>query len=303
MKNLDFLTGLRHDDFNVEVDFAVPDFLVKNMVTVIYANGGSGKSWLAAAVAKYAQIFNERFTGGMDVVYIDMDNGVLTLKERGINVKLINNSERLIYVSGEKLDIDAQSLMEQIELQATGKNYKDTLFIIDSLRDLGDVKSDAAAMRIGDFLKRIRNASGTVLALHHSTKNGAGYDGSNNLRNSVDNMFKLTKVDADVGELRFLLEVDKARVSLGDLGLRVFVDDLELSHLQLDEVKLSPEDKDFIKKIEEALEVHVELNKTALLDAVGYKKDDKTARVRLDRFDGIHWKSEKVKGVYTYSLV
>ncbi|EHQ0821295.1 hypothetical protein KQM58_001673, partial [Campylobacter jejuni] len=52
--NLDFLNEfkLKNKDLNEKLEFLIPDFLVKKAITIIYANGGSGKSYLSAAISK-----------------------------------------------------------------------------------------------------------------------------------------------------------------------------------------------------------------------------------------------------------
>ncbi len=52
--NLDFLNEfkLKNKDLNEKLEFLIPDFLVKKAITIIYANGRSGKSYLSAAISK-----------------------------------------------------------------------------------------------------------------------------------------------------------------------------------------------------------------------------------------------------------
>ena len=300
----DFIKPLTTDDFNENVEFLYPHFLPKKQITMIYADGGMGKSWLMFGLAKYATEFNSATEqGAMKVLYIDVDNPISVLKERGIERKLLNVCEGLTYSHRSKFDGEPVDLLDELDKRAFGNAYKNTLLILDSLRDFADVNNDLAAMRIGNKLKNIRDAGATIIVLHHSTKNGSNYQGSNNLRNSIDNMYRLVKADAPEGQMRWYLQVKKERAAIDDIALRLDIDDLMLTELDLDEVKLNDEEKDFIDKVKAVLKEHGNLNKTKLLEACGHKKDDKTARDRLDRFNGIHWKSEKLKGAYTYGLI
>ncbi|WP_297813676.1 AAA family ATPase [uncultured Methylophaga sp.] len=299
----DFLNPLTTDDFNENVEFLYPQFLPKKQITMIYADGGMGKSWLLFGLAKYATEHNSATPqGAMKVLYIDVDNPISVLKERGIEHKLLNVCEGLTYCHRSKFDGEPMDLLDELEKRAFGDAYRNTLVLLDSIRDFADVNNDLAAMRVGNKLKNIRDAGATIIVLHHSTKNGSNYQGSNNLRNSVDNMYRLMKADAPDGEIRWLLEVKKERAAISDIALTLNTQNLFIAELDVEEVKLNDDDKDFIDKVKTVLKERGEMNKTELLKACGHKKDDKTARVRLDRFDGIHWQSAKTKGVYTYGL-
>jgi len=292
-----FLTPLTTNDFNQKTEFLIEDFLPKKLITMIYADGGMGKSWIAFGIAKYAAQLN------MHVIYLDYDNPINVLKDRGIETNLINAHPNLDYSHRSKALLEPIAMLEAFEQMAVGDKYGNTLFILDSLRNFCEVKSDVSAMRVSEKLMNLREAGATILVLHHSTKNGSNYEGSNNLRNSIDNMFRLIKADAPAGEIRWLLEVKKERAAITDTALSMRVDDLSLTSIDIETVKLNSEEKDFIEQVESVLAEQGSLNKTQLLEAIGHKKDDKTARDRLDRFDGIHWQSEKTKGVYTYSVI
>ncbi|AUZ85801.1 hypothetical protein [Methylophaga nitratireducenticrescens] len=263
---------------------------------MIYANGGMGKSWLGFGIAKYAAQHN------MHVIYLDYDNPISVLKDRGIEASLINAYHNVSYSHRSKAKLQPIEMLEAFEQMAVGNQYSNTLFILDSLRNFCEVKSDVSAMRASDKLMNLREAGATIVVLHHSTKNGSNYEGSNNLRNSIDNMFRLIQSESPDGEIRWLLEVEKERAAITDTGLSINVDDLTLTTVDVETVQLNREEKDFIEQVEVVLSQHDKINKTKLLEAIGHKKDDKTARDRLDRFDGVHWKSEKAKGIYTYSL-
>ena len=293
----EFLNPLTTNDFNQKTEFLIDDFLPKKLITMIYADGGMGKSWIAFGIAKYAAQLN------MHVIYLDYDNPINVLKDRGIETNLINAHPNLDYSHRSKAILEPIAMLEAFEQMAVGDKYGNTLFILDSLRNFCEVKSDVSAMRVSEKLMNLREAGATILVLHHSTKNGSNYEGSNNLRNSIDNMFRLIKADAPAGEIRWLLEVKKERAAITDTALSMRVDDLSLTSIDIETVKLNSEEKDFIEQVESVLAEQGSLNKTQLLEATGHKKDDKTARDRLDRFDGIHWQSEKTKGTYTYSVI
>lgn len=293
----DFLNPLTPEDFKQKTDFLIDGFLPKHLITMIYADGGMGKSWTAMALAKYAA------DQGMDAVYLDYDNPMNVLKERGIESKLIKACPSLRYSHRSKTQLQPFAMLEAFEQMAVADCFKNTFFVLDSLRDFGDVNNDAVAMRLGEKLKNLREAGATIVVLHHSTKNGTNYQGSNNIRNSIDNMFQLTKIDAPVGFIRWILTVKKERAAIVDTALSVKVDDLSIMPIDIDTARLKSDEKDFVQQVKAVLTKQSGINKTELLEACGYKKDDKTARDRLDQFEDVYWKADKIKGVFTYSLI
>ena len=284
-------------DFDQQTEFLLDGFIAKRLITLIYANGGMGKSFLSMAIAKYAAI------QGMDVYYLDFDNSLVTLTERNVEQLLLNPCPSLRYVHASKVQMTANELLQNIANKAYGQCYQNSLFVFDSLRDFADVNNDAAAMRLGESLKKIREAGGTIIGLHHSNKDGKNYQGSNNLRNSIDNMYKLIKIDAPSDQIRWILEVEKERVGITDQALAVKVNDLSMMTLDITTARLTDAEQVFITKIKVALTETPGLNKTELLETAGYTKDDKTARDRLDQFETIYWQSTKVKNAFTYHLL
>ena len=293
----DFLNPLTLEDFDQKTEFLIDGFIPKHLITMIYADGGMGKSWLAMALAKYAA------DTGMNAIYLDYDNPMNVLKERGIEQKLIQACSNLHYSHRSKTELQPLTMLETIESKASGNNYNNTLFVIDSLRDFGDVNNDNAAMRIGDKLKNIREAGATIIVLHHSNKDGRNYQGSNNIRNSIDNMYLLTKIDSQQGEIRWILTVKKERAAIVDTAISVKVDDLSILPVDIETARISSDEQAFISDVKSILNKQPGINKKELLEAIGYKQDDKTARERLERFDTLYWNCKKVKGAYTYTLV
>lgn len=293
----DYLNPLQLNDFDQRTEFLIEGFLPKHLITMIYADGGMGKSWLAMALAKYAE------NQGMNAVYIDYDNGMNVLKERGVDQKLVAPCANLRYVHRSKTELQPFAMLEALEQNAVANQYHNTLFVLDSLRDFGDVNNDAAAMRIMEKLKNIREAGATIILLHHSNKDGRNYQGSNNIRNSLDNMFQLTQIESPQGEIRWILTVKKERAAIVDTALSVKIDSLSIMPIDIQAAKTNPADQAFISEVKSAITKNPGINKTELLEICGYKKDDKTARDKLDQFDEIHWQSKKVKGAYTYNLV
>lgn len=288
-------------DFNEQTQFIVDDFIAEKMITLIYADGGNGKSLLTQTLA------NTFASKGYQVIYLDFDNPMSVLNERNIYEMMGNHHpEQLKYVHRSKCTLQPEMLLHMLGDDACGNEYKDHVFFIDSLRNFMNVKNDAQTLEMLTVLMNMREAGATIIALHHSNKDGKNYEGSNNIRNSVDNIFQLRKVTSNTHQntLDLVLHVRKDRASIKDTAVRIDAKNLTLSYLDVTSALMTEEVEEFAHEVKQAIEEsESELNKTELLKAVGRKKDDKTARRWLDQFDGVLWKSKKQGGVFTYQLL
>ena len=73
------------------------------------------------------------------------------------------------------------------------------------------VNNEAKIGLVMNLLKDIREAGGTILILGHSNKDGRNYQGSNAIRNSLDNMYQKKKRELAEG-VGVILEVRKERL-------------------------------------------------------------------------------------------
>ena len=287
-------SSLTKDSFNEKVEFLIEGFLVKQLITLIYADGGTGKSYMAFALAK--KLCKE----GQRVFFIDYDNPVGVLKQRGVDRLLIESYENMNYIQRSTLELCGFELVLKLEENAVGKAYKDCVFILDSLRDFVDINNDNRINRLFGALKNLREAGATVIILHHSNKDGKNYQGSNHIRNSLDVMYHLLKRPSKENELNFLLEVAKERAGVKDSGFCVKTLNLELNELDVEVARMSEYELNFTTLAQKIL-AGGEANKTELLNAMNYEKDDRTARDCLDKFDGKLWFSRKMGKSVIYS--
>lgn len=292
----DFLVNqtLRQTDFDESTEFLIPGFLPKRMITLVYADGGKGKSWLAFAVAKHCLGFGK-------VIYLDFDNPLNVLKDRGVAEKLVA-LPGIYYVQRSKTKLSAAEMLDAMEEKAFGNAYNNTLVVVDSVRNFGDVMNDAKAMQIMNKFMNLREAGATVLLLSHANKDGKNYQGSNNIKNSVDNMYRFTRADAPEGQISFVLTPTKERASIEECAFSVDCASLSLQGINLETARLNAAELDFVTRAKAIIETKPGINKKELLQELGFEQDDKTARNRLDEFERIHWVSTKIKGVYTYQL-
>lgn len=285
--------ALQPHHFHEKTEAVIDGFLIKRMITLIYADGGTGKSWLAMGVAHYCA------TVGMDVIYLDYDNPLNALEERGVPEKLIAPFPNLHYIQRSHATMSALDMLTAMEEQGS---YHNALIIMDSLRNTGSINNDSHALKVMEKFMNLREAGATILILSHANKDGRNYQGSNNIRNSLDNMYRLSKGESPRDEINFLLEVDKERAGIQDQAYRFSVNTLHMHPVDIEQARLSAEDKEFIAQVQTVLTDQPDINKKELLEAIGHNQDDKTARKRLDRFEGSHWECSKVSGVFTYRL-
>jgi uncharacterized protein (DUF849 family) len=190
-----------------------------------------------------------------------------------------------------------------IEEKAVGSALNGYVFIIDSLRNFADMGTDSRVSRVMEAFMNLRDAGATVVVLHHSNKDGKNYQGSNHIRNSVDNMYQLSKVAAGNGEIGCLMMVKKERASISDKAFAVSIDGFAMREMDVAQAQMAAEETEFVQQVKSALQERDGLNKTELLDAVGKAKDDKTARGLLDKFDGVFWQSKKEGVAFCYRLL
>lgn len=193
--------------------------------------------------------------------------------------------------------------MLSIEEKAVGSALNGYVFIIDSLRNFADMGTDSRVSRVMEAFMNLRDAGATVVVLHHSNKDGKNYQGSNHIRNSVDNMYQLSKVAAGNGEIGCLMMVKKERASISDKAFAVSIDGFAMREMDVAQAQMAAEETEFVQQVKSALQERDGLNKTELLDAVGKAKDDKTARGLLDKFDGVFWQSKKEGVAFCYRLL
>lgn len=288
-------SSLSKDSFNERVEFLMDDFLVKELITLFYADGGTGKSYAAFAIAKKLCNMGQR------VFFIDYDNPVSVLKQRGIDKILIDKFSNLSYIQRSCVTLSGYELILKLEEGAVGKSYKDCVFILDSLRDFADVYNDNKINRLFEALKNLREAGATIIILHHSNKDGKNYQGSNHIRNSIDSMYHLIRRPSSENELNFLFEVQKERAGIKDTAFSINLTNLELNELDVSVARMNEYELNFTTNAIKILST-ADMNKTELLNALGYEKDDKTARDCLDKFDGSLWFSNKVGKAIIYSF-
>lgn len=298
-----FLKGSTLDtkDFILDKQEAyIDDFLYSNSVTLIYSPPKQGKTWCGYGITT-TLVKRDDVEG---VVYVDMDNGLSSLKERGIDTKFINNP-KIEYVSRAKINCSPIEYLRRMAQEATIGNYKRYTFVLETTKDFVDTDSKSQSVEFMRLVMKMRDAGATVIIMHHATKTGRTISGVQVFINSPDNVYEMTQKAREEDKLHFMLNVTYARTLVKDIGVTVNTQTLELT--KLDEVysTMSEYEEEFVRKGKEALKKNPEgLGQTDMLSSIGYKKTDKTARDTLEKFIDKFWKREKVNNrLFKYSLL
>ena len=283
-----------------ETVFYIPDFLVAQSITMIYGPASQGKTWFMLGLCKMLAPRVKK------IFYIDFDNPKRQLKERGVDW-LIDEYPNIKYFSKGGLSLSATEFLQELSKNAIGQAYKDCIFVVDSTRDFVDnIHNDTQVKAFMQVSKNIRDAGGTVMLIHHATKNGKVIDGSSEFAKSADNVYEFRQKMRIGCELQWSLKVENDRDAIRDCGFCVNTKNLELKELDAVFSTMSDYDENFVAKALELLKRSEEgLGQTLLLKNIGYEKTDKTARETLDKYTDKFWsKHQKRKGApVTYKII
>jgi len=294
--NFNFLKGstLETKDFILDKQHAyIEDFLYSNSVTLIYSPPKQGKTWLGYGIST---ILSKR-DDVKGIIYVDMDNGLSSLKERAIDEKFINHP-KIEYVSRAKIDCNALEYLRKIDQEATAGNYRRYTFVFETTKDFVDTDSKSQSEEFMKIMMRIRDAGATVIIMHHATKAGRTISGVQVFINSPDNVYEMVQKARDGNSLHFMLSVTHARTLVKDVGVTVNTNTLELTKLDEVYATMSEYEEEFVRKGKEALKKNPNgLGQAELLKYIGFEKTDKTARDTLDKFTDKFWlKNQDKKG-------
>lgn len=292
MSTLEYLleNKITIDDLNEEVEYLIPDLLIKNTLSNFYAQGGEGKSFLVFAICLH--LLKEKAIS--NCYYFDMDNSKIALKSRNID-KYIEQYDNLFYIHKSKFDEHPGEMIKKLaqECKENTELYEDSLVVCDSIIDflIGDITKDKDSKVLLDQLKEIRNTGATVIFLHHTTKDSTKYKGSTAFRNSVDTAYSLSS-KRNKNILTYTLNVDKDRVPIDDQVLELNTDTMELSSENVLVAQMTEQQKEFAKFVDAVLDTHGELNQSELIEKCKGIVSEKTARSYLHRYAGRLWHKE-----------
>lgn len=283
-------------DFDIDdTKFYIKDFIAAEAVTMIYSSSNQGKTWLSLAISQEIISTDDSLD---ELIYFDLDNGRRNIKKRNLQPFLDKYSKWGYYI-GSNMDMEKEELLQSLEDDCYNMNYTNKVLIFDSTRDfLADTSNDRQAREFMHIMKKIRDNGGTVIVIHHSSKNGKVIDGSGDFEKSVDNLFHLEQKNRIDNILQLVLHMKKDRDDVFHCAFKVNSSTLSLSPMDDKLAMMSEYEEDFANKGRKALEKNPKgLGQTALLKYIGYENTHKTARDTLDSFVGVFWKKhQQTKG-------
>ena len=289
--------GLKSEHFNQEVNYIIESFLVEQAITMLYAPPKQGKSRLALGLSSY--LFENT---DYHVMYLDFDNPLSALVERGVNKVIERGNGRFDYIHPEVAGMESYEVLNKLVSHAEPGAYKGYVFFFDSVTDFTNENDDGASKKFMHKVKALRNAGATVILLHHSNKSERGYKGSSVLRSAIDNMYLVNQVSSTKEYDTFALEAENTRFSVEQVAFSLSNASYELSQVEYEAAIIAPQDKEMISVVLGQLKQSESgLGQTELLEKIGKAKNDKTYLSLLQRFTGRFWeieRGEKNKKIY-----
>ncbi len=152
---------------NLIVEYLIDDCIIRGEITMIVAAPGQGKSSFAVAVAVYC-LQNNLIE---NLLYLDLDNSLITLSDRKINLLKDKYQGKFKYLHSSSASKTEMLHILNMLSKASLKSY---LIIFDSAKNfMGSSKDRDSNKDVSEFLnliKIIRNNGATVLLLHHVNK-------------------------------------------------------------------------------------------------------------------------------------
>lgn len=208
-----------------EREYLIPDFMSKPSSIMLHARGGMGKTRLAVLISK---IVGQK----------------QPMKIRGLTVEP-TTSGNVLFIGNDMSMTDYAEYFDQQGIDSAGldtwmrfkphwqqsqykvlvrwiKELKPVLVVVDSLTSVSTmIAAKEYEKEYANTLYRLARENGTVfpattfLWIHHNTKDGTKFRGSDALRNAVHETWELKELTdeqrAEFGDNALILEIDKSR--------------------------------------------------------------------------------------------
>ncbi len=293
---------LTQKDFEIEDKVAyIEDFIFSRSVTLIYSPPKQGKTWLAYGMAN--KIASDADID--EIYYLDMDNSVSTLKDRKVDELLIVH-QKIHYLTRGTIGCDPLEQLGAIASAAVREAYAGVAFFLDTTKDFVDTDSKTQATEFMKHCVRIRDAGGTVIILHHATKNERRISGSQAFINTPDNVYSMKQTGELNGIINYLLTVTHARGLVKDCKWSVDTQTLELMEYDPVSSGMSKEDKQAVEAGILALKNAPEgLSMSKMILGMGYSvPSDRNGKRLVRELTGKYWRvDEKSRNNHIYHLL
>lgn len=293
MSRFDFLTRYVIDETAIEEVgervFYLDRTIAQSTINILYAPAGTGKTWMSFALS------GALIDLGMEVIYLDNDNGIHLLKDRGWDRFLNRYAGRMHYVNADMLDDpehDMKKIMSDLKANAEGSFYHNVAVVYDSLQFFlnGGMYDENKIRNFNAMCKRIRKSGGTVIVLNHSTKNGLTMKGGGSLIDSADEVWHLRAVHSDANEKHFVMTPEKRRNGTEEAGYSVNVHTMKIGKIDAEMLNMTETEKEFVYAvISELSKLENSVSQSDLLKLIGRAPTDKFGNEMLRKHDGKLW--------------
>lgn len=152
---------------NIEVEYVLNKCIIKGEITLIVAPPGQGKSSFALSVANYCLSLNMI----TNVIYLDLDNSLVTLSNRNVHKLKELHCDKLQYIHSTTA---SKHDMQHLLMMMSHSVLDHAIIIFDSAKNfMGDGKDRDSNRDVTAFMqtiKYIRDAGATIMMLHHVNK-------------------------------------------------------------------------------------------------------------------------------------
>lgn len=297
MSRFDFLTRHVIDATAIEEvgerEFYLDRTIAQSTINILYAPAGTGKTWMSFALS------GALMDRGLEVIYLDNDNGIHLIKDRGWDRFLNRYAGRMHYVNADMLDdpeSDMKKIMHDLKENAEGNFYHNVAVVYDSLQFFlnGGMYDENKIRNFNAMCKRIRKSGGTVIVLNHATKNGLTMKGGGSLIDSADEVWQLRAVHSDANEKHFIMTPEKRRNGTEEAGYSVNVHTMMISKIDAELLNMTEIEKEFVYAVmSELSKLDDAVSQSDLLKLIGRTPTDKFGNEILKKHDGKLWATHR----------
>jgi hypothetical protein len=205
--------------FESKLDWCIEGMIARGSVTMICAESGTGKTWLAyylaGCVARGVPVLGHAVKRAK-VLYLDGENPVYVVKQRLFDLGVGETPDLKIW--GGWLRWPPPGPSSPLVINFARRHSP--LIIYDSLIEFnpGSEQSSTETRAFMRLLRALANLGATVLILHHTGKAETAklYRGSSDIKAAVDTAYLLEKADEDSKEIaKISLTCFKGRLAPG----------------------------------------------------------------------------------------
>lgn len=206
-------------------EYLIPDFMSKPSSIMLHARGGMGKTRLAVLLSKIVGQKLSMKVRGMSVEPTTSGNVLFIGNDMSMTDYAEYFDQQGIDSSGPDDWLKFEPYWQQTQYKVLVKwlnEYKPALVVVDSLSSTSTmIAAKENEAEYANTLYRLARENGTefppttFLWIHHNTKDGTRFRGTDALRNAVHETWELKELTdeqrAEFGDHALILEIDKSR--------------------------------------------------------------------------------------------